>query len=191
MLAFETNGYIDLIQQFNGDSGYSFTFDGLAGSLDHALASDSLSEQIGGLVEWHINTDEPPVLDYNQDFNPAGYYSEDPFRSSDHDPVIVGLNLFTEPVDTDNDGIIDDLDQCADTPTGGAVDSDGCTVEQALEQNCEPLFAEQPRAYLHCVFKTVVKAHKEGLITRKQARRIYYRAIIRVIYARYFSFYKR
>lgn len=191
MLALETNGYIDLIQQFIGDSGYSFTFDGLAGSLDQALASESLSQQVGGVVEWHINTDEPPVLDYNQDFNPAGYYSEDPFRSSDHDPVIVGLNLFTEPLDTDNDGIVDDLDQCADTPNGSAVASDGCSVEQALEQNCEPLFAQRPREYLRCVFKTVVKAHREGLITRTQARRIYYRAIIRVIYARYFSFHKR
>ncbi len=187
LLALEANGFVDLIQQFNGDRGYSFTFDGLAGSLDHALSSPALKEQVSGVVEWHINTDEPPVLDYNEEFNPVGYYSEDPFRSSDHDPVIVGLNLFTELADSDQDGVADEIDQCSDTPAGSAVGADGCSVKQTLENNCEPLFAEQPRQYLRCVFRTVVKAYREGLITRSQARRIYYRAILRVIFARYFS----
>jgi len=190
ILALESNGFTDLIQQFNGDNGYSFTFDGLAGSLDHALSSAPLAEQVSGIIEWHINTDEPPALDYNEEFNPEGYYSQDPFRSSDHDPVIVGLNLFTKPVDSDQDGIADEDDQCADTPANSSVGSDGCTVEQTLERDCETLFVQQPRQYLRCVFKTVVKAYRADLISRNQARRIYYRAIIRVIYARYFSFYR-
>ena len=46
---------------------------------------------------WNINTDEPPVLDYNTNFKSAGqiadYYAPDAFRSSDHDPVVVGLYL--------------------------------------------------------------------------------------------------
>ncbi len=189
MLAFEAGGYQDLIQVFNGDTGYSFTFDGLAGSLDHALANDSLAEQVGDVVEWHINTDEPPVLDYNEEFNPEGYYNVDPFRSSDHDPVIVGLNLFTEPLDSDQDGVNDDLDQCSDTANGQAVLSDGCSVTQALEKNCEPLFAEQARQYLRCVYRTAVKAYREELLSRQQARQLYYRAIFRVIYSRYFSKY--
>jgi hypothetical protein len=42
---------------------------------------------------WHINADEPPAIDYDQDFNPPGYYSADPYRSSDHDPVLIGLDL--------------------------------------------------------------------------------------------------
>jgi len=189
LLALEANRFVDLIQRFNGDSGYSFTFDGLAGSLDHALSSPALKEQVSGVVEWHINTDEPPVLDYNEDFNPVGYYSEDPFRSSDHDPVIVGLNLSTELADSDQDGVADEIDQCSDTPADSAVGADGCSVKQNLENNCEPLFAEQPRQYLRCVFRTVVTAYREGLITRNKARRIYYRAILRVIFARYFSHY--
>ena len=187
MLALQANGFVDLIQQFKGDTGYSFVFDGLAGSLDQALSSESLAEQVSGVVEWHINTDEPPVIDYNEDFNPAGYYNEDPFRSSDHDPVIVGLNLLSVPADSDQDGIIDDRDQCIDTPLGRPVDINGCSVEQTLTNDCEPLFAQSPRKYLRCVFKTAVKARKEGLLTRRQSSRIYYRAVLRVIYARYFS----
>lgn len=97
--ALKTGGYTDLINQFLGDSAYSYTFDGLLGYLDHALATASLTAQVTGVTEWHINTDEPEVINYDQAFNPAGYYAANPFRSSDHDPVIVGLNL-TVPAPT-------------------------------------------------------------------------------------------
>ena len=46
---------------------------------------------------WHVNADEPRALDYNEEYKSAGQvislYSDDPYRSSDHDPVIVGLAL--------------------------------------------------------------------------------------------------
>lgn len=191
ILALEANGFIDLIQRFNGNNGYSFTFDGLAGSLDHALANNTLTEQVSGVVEWHINTDEPPVLDYNEEFNPQGYFSEDPFRSSDHDPVIVGLNLFTASTDSDQDGIADENDECSGTIIGSNVGADGCTVEQNLKKNCEPLFAQQSRRYLRCVFKTVAKGLRADLITRREASRLYYQAVIRVIFSRYSAYHRR
>jgi len=93
ILALLSNGYKDMIKAFNGDTSYSFTFDSLAGSLDHALASASLVEMVSGVTQWHTNTDEPPVLDYNTDFNPDGYYEINPFRASDHDAIIVGLSF--------------------------------------------------------------------------------------------------
>jgi uncharacterized protein len=86
-------GYTSL---FDSDS-YSFQFNGQWGSLDHALASGSLNSQVTGAAKWHINSDEPTVLDYNTEFKTAGqvssFYNVDPFRSSDHDPIVVGLNL--------------------------------------------------------------------------------------------------
>jgi hypothetical protein len=91
--ALKNAGYSDLINQFVGDMAYSFTFDGQIGYLDHALASAPLTAQVTGVTEWHINTDEPAVIDYDQNFNPAGYYAATVFRSADHDPVIIGLNL--------------------------------------------------------------------------------------------------
>lgn len=91
--ALESKGYTDLINQFIGDTAYSYTFDGLLGYLDHALATASLTAKVTGVTEWHINTDEPEVINYDEEFNPAGYYAANPFRASDHDPVIVGLNL--------------------------------------------------------------------------------------------------
>ena len=75
---------------------YSYVFNGLVGSLDHALATPGLDAQVIGATEWHTNADEPTVIDYNQDGKNAAaqaLYVKDAFRSSDHDPVVVALNL--------------------------------------------------------------------------------------------------
>jgi predicted extracellular nuclease len=72
---------------------HSFVFDGASGYLDHALATPSLSALVTGVTEWHINADEPTYLSYESQFNPPELYSPGPYRSSDHDPVIVGLDL--------------------------------------------------------------------------------------------------
>lgn len=85
-------GLVDEIGR-RGGSGYSFVFDGAAGRLDHALASSSLSAKVSGATEWHINADEPSVIDYNTEFKPQDLYLPTPWRSSDHDPVVVGLQL--------------------------------------------------------------------------------------------------
>ena len=44
-----------------------------------------------GVTVWHINADEPSVLDYNTEFKTQDLYAPTPYRSSDHDPVVVGL----------------------------------------------------------------------------------------------------
>ncbi len=88
-------GYENLLDTFVGPEAYSFVFRGEAGALDHALASRSLAPQVTGVAEWHINADEPPVLDYNLDANraPGIFDPSEPFRASDHDPVVIGLSL--------------------------------------------------------------------------------------------------
>jgi len=88
--AITTGGYANLVDLFLGDNAYSYVFDGASGYLDHALASASLAPQVTGLAEWHINADEPAALDY-QDFNQAPLYHLDPYRASDHDPLVVWL----------------------------------------------------------------------------------------------------
>ncbi|PZG52179.1 nuclease, partial [Spongiactinospora gelatinilytica] len=73
---------------------YSYVFGGLSGELDHALVGRSLLRRVTGATIWHINADEPLILDYNTEYNPPALYRPDAFRSSDHDPVLIGLNLF-------------------------------------------------------------------------------------------------
>ena len=87
------NGLSDQIARFNGEEGYSYVFDGESGYLDHALANASMAAQITGANEWHINADEPFVIDYNTEFKPQDLYTSAPYKASDHDPVVVGLNL--------------------------------------------------------------------------------------------------
>jgi len=72
---------------------YSYVFDGPAGELDHMMASKQLLRRVTGATVWHVNADEPRILDYNTEFNPPGLYRPDAYRSSDHDPIIAGLAL--------------------------------------------------------------------------------------------------
>ena len=94
-------GFTNLVPAFGGAGTYSFVFDGQWGSLDHALASASLLGQVTGAAPYHINADEPAILDYNTEFKSAGqvasFFAPTEFRSSDHDPVIVGLDLNASP----------------------------------------------------------------------------------------------
>ncbi len=89
-----SDDFTNLIAQFNGEFAYSYTFDGSAGYLDHALASASLLSQVTGAADWHINSDEPDIFDYDTSFKPASQdalFEVNAYRTSDHDPVVVGL----------------------------------------------------------------------------------------------------
>lgn len=90
-------GYTDLLATFGGEKAYSYVFAGQSGYLDHGLASASLTPQVRGATEWHINADEPRVLDYNLEFKTprqqSALYSADPYRASDHDPLVIGIDL--------------------------------------------------------------------------------------------------
>jgi uncharacterized repeat protein (TIGR01451 family) len=95
--AIEGAGYTNLLDTFIGAEAYSYVYDGQSGYLDHALSSSSLIAQVVSATVWHINTDEPSALDYNEEYKSPGHvislYNDDPYRASDHDPVIVGLDL--------------------------------------------------------------------------------------------------
>ena len=93
-------GYTDLIYQLLGEEAYGYVFDGQTGYLDHALASTGLVGHITGATLWHINADEPDLIDYDMSFKlPAqdALYAPDAYRSSDHDPVIIGICEATPP----------------------------------------------------------------------------------------------
>lgn len=94
-------GYANLEAQVSDP--YSYVFDGQLGSLDYALASLSLLWQVTGVAQWHINADEADALDYNLDSgrDPAIFDGTIPVRVSDHDPIIVGLDLTDTTVPDD------------------------------------------------------------------------------------------
>lgn len=98
----EAAGYVDLGRAFGGDAAYSYVFDGQWGYLDYAFASPSAAARVTGAVDHHINADEVPALDYNTEFKSSSQivslFAPDEFRTSDHDPVVIGLCDAAEPV---------------------------------------------------------------------------------------------
>jgi predicted extracellular nuclease len=96
--------YSNLILRYQGYYAYSYLFDAQLGYLDHALASASLLPQVTGANELHINADEPDILDYDTSFKQApqdALYEPNAYRASDHDPVLVGLDLGEDDPDPD------------------------------------------------------------------------------------------
>lgn len=97
LAALSDAGLTELFAHLGKEGAYSYVFSGESGQLDHALASNELLDQVVDVTEWHINTDEPRILDYNVEFKSAGQieslYSNDGYRSSDHDPVVISLQL--------------------------------------------------------------------------------------------------
>jgi predicted extracellular nuclease len=97
-----SNGFVNEVERFKRPDGtpYSYVFAGLSGYLDHALASTALDGQVAGILEWHINADEPAALDYNLNTGLSqDLYQPNQFRESDHDPLVIGLNLAPAFVD--------------------------------------------------------------------------------------------
>ncbi|GAA0296770.1 ExeM/NucH family extracellular endonuclease [Kineococcus aurantiacus] len=89
VVALHDAGLTDLGAQF--DPGrYSYVFDGLSGSLDHAFGTAELTAKVTGVTHWNINAVESFAYQYAGD--PA-LYAADPYRSSDHDPLVLGLEL--------------------------------------------------------------------------------------------------
>jgi len=94
--ALVAGGFTDLVARYEGEEAYSYVFDGKIGYLDHALAGEGLLEEVTGAAVWNINADEPDLIDYDMSFKkPAqdALFAPDPYRSSDHDPVLIGLDL--------------------------------------------------------------------------------------------------
>ncbi|MDH3463768.1 MAG: ExeM/NucH family extracellular endonuclease, partial [Acidimicrobiia bacterium] len=98
IVAMEAAGYTDLVGLFGGEFAYSYVFDGSLGYLDYAMANEALLDEVTGVTVWHINADEPDLIDYDVSFKKPAQdllYAPDAYRSSDHDPVVIGLALHT------------------------------------------------------------------------------------------------
>lgn len=114
ILALEKANYKNLFNDEKigqGKQAYSYVFGvasntqgyGGAGNLDHAIADAQLYPRVKRAFAWAINADEPTALAYNEDYKTAeqiqAFYSPDAFRSSDHDPIIIDLDLADAPVE--------------------------------------------------------------------------------------------
>jgi uncharacterized protein len=83
-------GYTDLNETLNPGE-YSYVFNGESGSLDHTFGSPSITAKITGADIWNINAVESFGYEYDSPYE--GLYAPYPYRASDHDPELVGVDL--------------------------------------------------------------------------------------------------
>lgn len=75
-------GWSDLVRtRLPRNERYSYVYRGVAGVLDTAIASPGVANRVQSLRFWRLNADEPP---FTAD-------QPGPWRSSDHDPLIINL----------------------------------------------------------------------------------------------------
>ncbi len=139
--------YTDLEALFGGELAYSYVFNGQLGYLDYALANASLLSQVTGATTWYINADEPDILDYDTSFKKDAQdalYEDNEYRSSDHDPVIMGLALNRPPVCSGAAPNIDTLwspnHKMVDIEVLGVTDPDG----DEFTINIDSIFQDEP-----------------------------------------------
>jgi predicted extracellular nuclease len=105
----EGAGYTNLLASYEGSEAFTYRFSGEWGTLDYALANEFLIEQVTGATAWNVNSLAPSFLNYNDNIQDASEPSFEqkpeslfaqvdptsPIASSDHDPIVFGLNLYT------------------------------------------------------------------------------------------------
>jgi len=79
-------GWQDAFKVAKVEHPYSYVYNGYTGRLDHALLSPGMAQRLRGAAEWHSNADEQDASGY-QGRNVPG-----PWRSSDHDPLLLGFD---------------------------------------------------------------------------------------------------
>jgi predicted extracellular nuclease len=84
----ESAGFVNLLAV----RAHTYVYGGRSGLLDHALVSAELAQRASAFT-WPINADEPPVMGYRMRGLTRDWFRETPYRASDHDPVIVDLDL--------------------------------------------------------------------------------------------------
>lgn len=88
-------GYPNLANYYDSEAA-SYVFRGEMGSLDHILVHESIWDAVAGMAHWHVNADEPVAFEYplrgKSGWQQEHFYAPTPFRSSDHDPIIVVID---------------------------------------------------------------------------------------------------
>ena len=97
MQEFYAAGYTNAADKFVPNKE-TYSFSGLSGSLDHVLYNNAMAKRVTGADIWNINAPESIALEYSR-YNVNGklFHAADAYRSSDHDPVIVGLKKGLDP----------------------------------------------------------------------------------------------
>ena len=138
MKVFADAGWSDVL--FTKARGqYTYTFDGELGSLDHVIASPSAADKVTRAGVWSINSPEWAGREYWAPAAEAGI----PYRSSDHDPILVGVETEGVPstVDIDLVTVNDFHGRIEQSAPSGGIAALSTAVKQIRAGNPNTVFA--------------------------------------------------
>ena len=84
-------------ERVSGQGEASYVYSGRSGSLDHVFANAAATPLLAGVTSWAVNAQESVAFEYSRAGMNAHLRVEadNPYRSSDHNPEIIGLTLLT------------------------------------------------------------------------------------------------
>ncbi len=93
---------MDYLAETTGRDSYldltTYQYQSLHGSLDQALGNSEALEMVNDATVFQINAPEAIALEYSRYNNYLDiYWDESEYRSSDHDPVKIGVNVSEDP----------------------------------------------------------------------------------------------
>ncbi len=118
--------FYDMIYEINGEDAYGYVFDGQIGYLDYALVNENLYDFVADANFWHVNADEPDIIDYDMSFKADAQdalWEPNAYRASDHDPVIITLTFNQEPM-AEDDAYETDQDVMLEVFADGVLEND-------------------------------------------------------------------
>ena len=79
----------------SGAGPASYVYSGRSGSLDHVFANAAAKPLLAGVTSWAVNAQESIAFEYSRAGMNAhlSVEADNPYRSSDHNPEIIGLTL--------------------------------------------------------------------------------------------------
>ena len=82
-------------ERVSGQGEASYVYSGRSGSLDHVFANAAATPLLAGVTSWAVNAQESVAFEYSRAGMNAHLRIEadNPYRSSDHNPEIIGLTL--------------------------------------------------------------------------------------------------
>ena len=82
----------------SGAGEASYVYSGRSGSLDHVFANAAAKPLLAGVTSWAVNAQESIAFEYSRAGMNAllSVEADNPYRSSDHNPELIGLTLSGE-----------------------------------------------------------------------------------------------
>lgn len=122
----------------SGAGPASYVYSGRSGSLDHVFANAAAEPLLAGVTSWAVNAQESIAFEYSRAGMNAhlSVEADNPYRSSDHNPEIIGLTLLgADPAPTPGA-----------TPTPRAAPTPGAAPTPASPPTRQPAIPAPSRA---------------------------------------------